>query len=274
MRSSLLMHAHEHGALIFEPSQCTPSSDTFSSCRTRCSRQPTPSPNSTGASPLSLSCMFLEDDHESSSTSCDSLIAFAGASRLYDWARPVMTEDAVCKIIKCVFFAVDELVALSLTPELSLMPDIRCRGRHPLAELCVDTFVPNHTSLVSQALSLLSPSTMEPLPSGSDEFLPATGRRASFDQAGPGARPRAAHRGRQEHDHPHGALPPRAPLLHLLAHCDLYNEQGANFSGKSVYLKQVALITFLAHIGTAAPFLLSMRSSATCRRSARRCSRP
>lgn len=30
--------------------------------------------------------------------------------------------------------------------------------------------------------------------------------------------------------------------------------QGANFSGKSVYLKQIALITFMAHIGARCPF--------------------
>lgn len=30
-----------------------------------------------------------------------SLIAFAEVSRIYDWTRPVMTEDPVCKILKC-----------------------------------------------------------------------------------------------------------------------------------------------------------------------------
>ena len=35
-------------------------------------------------------------------TSARSLIAFAEAARLYDWTRPVMTSEPVCKILKCV----------------------------------------------------------------------------------------------------------------------------------------------------------------------------
>ncbi|GAA5854993.1 hypothetical protein JCM9279_005715 [Rhodotorula babjevae] len=107
----------------------------------------------------------------------DCLTAFAGASRLYDWARPVMTEDAVCKIIK---------------------------GRHPLAELCVDTFVPNHTSLV--------------------------GGQAAVKED-----------------------PERDVELRNRDDKSMIILTGANFSGKSVYLKQVALITFMAHIGCFVP---------------------
>ncbi|GAA5944527.1 hypothetical protein JCM3775_003284 [Rhodotorula graminis] len=107
----------------------------------------------------------------------DCLIAFAGASRLYDWVRPVMTEDAVCKIIK---------------------------GRHPLAELCVETFVPNGTSLVG------GQATIKPDPEQEVELC-GDGEKSMI----------------------------------ILT--------GANFSGKSVYLKQVALITFMAHIGCFVP---------------------
>lgn len=68
-----------------------------------------------------------------------SLIAFAEAAKLYNWTRPVMTEEPVCRISKCVLYP-------STANEL---PDSQtCRGRHPLSELCVDTFVPNNTSLV------------------------------------------------------------------------------------------------------------------------------
>lgn len=35
-------------------------------------------------------------------TSVRSLIAFAEAARLYDWTRPVMTSEPICKILKCV----------------------------------------------------------------------------------------------------------------------------------------------------------------------------
>ncbi|GJN92911.1 hypothetical protein Rhopal_005953-T1 [Rhodotorula paludigena] len=98
-------------------------------------------------------------------------------AKVYEWKRPVLTEEPVCKISK---------------------------GRHPLAELCVETFVPNNTSLVGgQGL----------VKHDSDEDKPVLG----FDE--------------------------RSIVI----------VTGANFSGKSVYLKQVALITFMAHLGCFVP---------------------
>jgi DNA mismatch repair protein MSH5 len=41
---------------------------------------------------------------------------------------------------------------------------------------------------------------------------------------------------------------------------------GANFSGKSVYLKQVALIVFLAHIGSSSFAFLPLHLSPTLER--------
>ncbi|GAA5820731.1 hypothetical protein JCM3770_005267 [Rhodotorula araucariae] len=107
----------------------------------------------------------------------DCLVAFADASRLYDWRRPTMAEEPVCKILK---------------------------GRHPLAELCVATFVPNNTSLVGGQGAVKHEVDGDVTPEVTDE-----------------------------------------KSMIILT--------GANFSGKSVYLKQVALITFMAHIGCFVP---------------------
>ncbi|GAA6050088.1 hypothetical protein NBRC10513_001384 [Rhodotorula toruloides] len=111
----------------------------------------------------------------------DCLIAFAEAAKLYNWTRPVMTEEPVCKILK---------------------------GRHPLSELCVDTFVPNNTSLTG-----------------------GLGIKRSADGVD------------------------EKPDLHEISQDEksVIIVTGANFSGKSVYLKQIALLTFMAHIGCFVP---------------------
>ncbi|BGP33912.1 hypothetical protein JCM10296v2_005721 [Rhodotorula toruloides] len=111
----------------------------------------------------------------------DCLIAFAEAAKLYNWTRPVMTEEPVCKILK---------------------------GRHPLSELCVDTFVPNNTALTGGLGVKRSPDGMDEKPDLQE---------VSQDE--------------------------KSVII----------VTGANFSGKSVYLKQIALITFMAHIGCFVP---------------------
>ncbi|GAA5900677.1 hypothetical protein JCM5296_006745 [Sporobolomyces johnsonii] len=113
----------------------------------------------------------------------DCLLAFAEAARLYNWNRPTMTEEPVCKILG---------------------------GRHPLAELCVDSFVINDTDLVG-------------------------GRGRNWQ----------------------GDIKPKRDTVgetsDLPAERSMIIVTGANFSGKSVYLKQVALITFMAHLGCFVP---------------------
>ncbi|SCV67929.1 BQ2448_50 [Microbotryum intermedium] len=111
-----------------------------------------------------------------------SLLAFAECARLYDWTRPSVVDDSVL--------------------------DIR-GGRHPLVELCVDSFVQNDVRLVSGAVT------------GMEEDLIGNS---------------------QEHE---GAEARRDSSVVVVT--------GANFSGKSVYLKQVALITFMAHLGSFVP---------------------
>ncbi|TPX44569.1 hypothetical protein SeLEV6574_g04420 [Synchytrium endobioticum] len=91
----------------------------------------------------------------------DCLIAMADAARRYNYKQPTVTDEDRIEVV---------------------------RGRHPLQELCVDTFVPNSTQM---------------------------------------------------------CVPGQGPRCILLT--------GANFSGKSIYLKQIALITYMAHIGSFVP---------------------
>lgn len=94
--------------------------------------------------------------------------------------------------------------------------------RHPLQELSVDIFIPNHTHLKSGQ--------------GFKSQRPNAHHSSVFDSlrnAASSSRLNSSSRNRSVDD-------------------DINSIQvvtGANFSGKSVYLKQVALITYMAHIG-------------------------
>ncbi|CAO1628487.1 unnamed protein product [Parajaminaea phylloscopi] len=101
----------------------------------------------------------------------DCLLSFARAARLYNYSRPLMTDDGVTDIQG---------------------------GRHPLHEVATECFQPNDTALVA------------------------------------GSRP--SDRGTMTHP---------SPTIQILT--------GANGGGKSVYLKQVALICFMAQIGSFVP---------------------
>ncbi|KAK9384476.1 muts domain V-domain-containing protein [Lipomyces mesembrius] len=107
-----------------------------------------------------------------------SLLSFAEAAQLYHYSRPTMTADNIIEIKK---------------------------GRHPLYELSVPSFVDNDTYLHGGNTEEDDDILMEE--SDSDEE--------------------------------------RGPSALLLT--------GANYSGKSVYLKQVALITYMSHIGSFVP---------------------
>ncbi|GAA5820833.1 hypothetical protein JCM11251_001834 [Rhodosporidiobolus azoricus] len=122
----------------------------------------------------------------------DCLIAFAETTRLYGWSRPVVVEEPVCEIVE---------------------------GRHPLAELCVEAFVRNGTSLIAGQGDPSSPFSVAP---GEDVK-------------------------------PHIDLDKKAEELEKNDTASMIVVTGANFSGKSIYLKQVALIVFLAHIGCYVP---------------------
>ncbi|KAG0036136.1 MutS protein msh5 [Podila clonocystis] len=93
------------------------------------------------------------------------------------------------------------------------------KGRHPLQELSVDAFVPNGTRL-GDALDEDDSSSMAPpqtLTNDDSRYTAASSETSEY-------------------------IDNRVMIL-----C------GANCSGKSVYLKQVALITYMAHIGSFVP---------------------
>ncbi|KAH7414103.1 muts domain V-domain-containing protein [Phaeosphaeria sp. MPI-PUGE-AT-0046c] len=93
-------------------------------------------------------------------------------------------------------------------------------GRHMLQELTVSSFVPNDTSLVG--------GTGCDIPAGNSMVKHTTddpARLSSFTR----------------HHRPHE----NSPSMLILT--------GPNYSGKSVYLKQVALIVFMAHVGSFVP---------------------
>ncbi|KAK9323444.1 muts domain V-domain-containing protein [Lipomyces orientalis] len=108
----------------------------------------------------------------------DCLLSLAEAAQLYHYSRPTMTTENVIKIKK---------------------------GRHPLYELTVPSFVDNDTDMYGGTDS-------------EDEDI-------IMDES--------------DGDEQRG---PSALLL-----------TGANYSGKSVYLKQVALIVYMSHIGSFVP---------------------
>lgn len=103
----------------------------------------------------------------------DCLLAFAEASRAYNYCRPQMSEDSIIDIDQ---------------------------GRHPLQEQVVDIFVPNSAQLVG-----------------------GVGLGDSAE--------------------------PRAEVDSLSMFSSIVLCTGANACGKSVYLKQVALIQYMAQIG-------------------------
>ncbi|KAG0866578.1 hypothetical protein G6F16_009379 [Rhizopus arrhizus] len=107
----------------------------------------------------------------------DCLVSLSVAALKFGYTRPTMTDTNVLKIIK----------GSKHVPH-----------RHPLQELCVETFIPNDTHLEG-------------------------GKGFKYEQD----------------------TTSTVNSVQVVT--------GANFSGKSVYLKQVALITYMAHIGSFVP---------------------
>jgi len=89
-------------------------------------------------------------------------------------------------------------------------------GRHPLQELAMPSYIPNDTLLVGGAGSGASGLDSIDCMNDINETEPSTPPRVTCDQDGP----------------------------------SMVIVTGPNYSGKSVYLKQVALITFMAHVGS------------------------
>ena len=93
-------------------------------------------------------------------------------------------------------------------------------NRHPLQELTVSAYVPNDTFLVGGP----GPPTLNELQANqtrNDEAKRSTSQEAAYSE--------------------------------VLAGCSMLMMTGPNYSGKSVYLKQVALIVYMAHVGCFVP---------------------
>ena len=92
--------------------------------------------------------------------------------------------------------------------------------RHPLQELTVSAYVPNDTFLVGGPGPATS-DEQQAVQSANDEGKRATSQKAAYSE--------------------------------VLAGCSMLMMTGPNYSGKSVYLKQVALIVYMAHVGCFVP---------------------
>ncbi|CAO3656864.1 unnamed protein product [Mucor fragilis] len=101
------------------------------------------------------------------------------------------------------------------------------KGRHPLQELSVETFIPNHTHL-----------------RGGQGFKSQLAN-AQYSSIFDSLRNAAASSSRLNSSSRNRSLDDDTNSIQIVT--------GANFSGKSVYLKQVALITYMAHVGSFVP---------------------
>ncbi|KAG0049466.1 MutS protein msh5 [Gryganskiella cystojenkinii] len=147
----------------------------------------------------------------------DILVSFAQVARIHNFRKPTMTEENVVQILK---------------------------GRHPLQEMVVNSFVPNDTRLGE------------------------IGGVYSSDIDSSSAAPDTATSGRR-YSTTAGYVSNSGMATDLDLNRDVYDQSsssddpfqdnrviiltGANSSGKSVYLKQVALITYMAHVGSFVP---------------------
>ncbi|KAK4514100.1 RNA pol II transcription cofactor [Mucor velutinosus] len=99
------------------------------------------------------------------------------------------------------------------------------KGRHPLQELSVGIFIPNHTHLKGGQ--------------GFKSQRPDVQYSSAFDSLRDTASSRLNSAGRDRR------MGDDTNSIQIVT--------GANFSGKSVYLKQVALLTYMAHVGSFVP---------------------
>lgn len=91
------------------------------------------------------------------------------------------------------------------------------RGSHPLQELTIPSYVPNDTFLLGGSGSKVST------------------------------------QGFEDHVEPPATIPPISAILDCNEAPSILLVTGPNYSGKSIYLKQVALIVYLAHVGCFVP---------------------
>lgn len=107
-----------------------------------------------------------------------------------------------------------------LALELSVNGTLADSGRHPLQELTVRAYVPNDTFLVGGPGTADSTESQE-VQARTDGLSRGLSRKTASSKAAEG--------------------------------CSMLMMTGPNYSGKSVYLKQVALIVYMAHVGCFVP---------------------
>ncbi|KAL0142774.1 DNA mismatch repair protein MutS [Mucor lusitanicus] len=146
---------------------------------------------------LQYSTQFIEISDALSELDC--ILSLAVVALRFSYVKPNLTMDNALDIVK---------------------------GRHPLQELSVDIFIPNHTHLKGGQ--------------GFKSQRPDAHYSSAFDSLR-----NATTSSRLNSSSKNRSLDDDTNSIQIVT--------GANFSGKSVYLKQVALITYMAHIGSFVP---------------------
>ncbi|KAI8636815.1 DNA mismatch repair protein MutS [Parasitella parasitica] len=146
---------------------------------------------------LKYNTQFLDISDALSELDC--ILSLAVAAMRFNYVKPNLTLDNSLDIIK---------------------------GRHPLQELSVDIFIPNHTHLKGGQ--------------GFNNHRPHTTRSSAFDSLR-----NTVVSFKNDSSFRNNTMNGDTNSIQIVT--------GANFSGKSIYLKQVGLIVYMAHIGSFVP---------------------
>ncbi|ORZ15062.1 DNA mismatch repair protein MutS [Absidia repens] len=115
------------------------------------------------------------------------------------------------------------------------------QGRHPLQEHVMDVFIPNDTYLGDDGVTCQQPASLS-----SSSIVVASESAATVEAKAATTTPTPGDSA------PLSPTLPRQPDQHQQLNRVLLLT-GANFSGKSVYLKQIGLIVYMVHIGSFVP---------------------
>ncbi|KAI9255012.1 muts domain V-domain-containing protein [Helicostylum pulchrum] len=155
----------------------------------------------------------------------DCLLSLSLAALRFNYVEPIMTMD-------------DSLIIT--------------QGRHPLQELCVDVFIPNDTYLQG-GKGFISRKTDKLSSFYQSEYLTQPENQSASGTKRPTTLTKESNVTLEPTTE---AVPVEQNTESETKTQDINSVQivtGANFSGKSVYLKQIALIVYMAHIGSYVP---------------------